>query len=623
MDAGPDFGEWLREQRGASGLTVAEIARRADLSTGPVKDSLRDVPPGRKAVLGLTKVFPAEEEWVASWLAATHARHRTATLFWQAERGPQPIPPGVFDELRAIAVDPGRPAWSRWVAGRMAELGLSRRALARAVDDPDSRGRLTALLDGDSTPAQKTLDRLARVLGVVPDDVLDAANAARHVQNEISQSRRRDRVRRWTKWRLTDHIGAWFTPDSTPGPIRTKLARLNLKAVGTAGFDVLMQAQAMHMGRFVSKDYVPTGPDALGPQPRVSLRRALLALRRRGGRRGLQVRICGECGALALLPDVYARRSWRGRCSTCWRRFTDSPAGRQWAFEVFQALKAGSPAPPAPVPHTTRRGPLPDPDRVAEGLVALVERTLGEGVPDPEGEQSRRIRDAERLLRASSNGRCHRLVAALDELAGDPTHPYRAYHSAAVARRRARSAAKPPSRRAAPPLGECGHRVSSRGVRLCIACYRKTPRPMGTASRRVVEVVATMRAAGERLVGAEIARRAHVSFPTARKLIQEEREPRARRLADILHTVLSDRGQATVAELVQVLVEEGKLPAVEHKAWANYRRVYAVLRHDARFERTGRAEFRFVTNDRPAPIAAVIREPPRGDSETRAAAPLS
>ena len=63
-----------------------------------------------------------------------------------------------------------------------------------------------------------------------------------------------------------------------------------------------------------------------------------------------------------------------------------------------------------------------DPDRAATDLIALFERALGEGAPDPEGEQGRRIRDAERLLRAAPNARCRRLVAALDELAGDPSH---------------------------------------------------------------------------------------------------------------------------------------------------------------------------------------------------------
>ncbi len=468
-----------------------------------------------------------------------------------------------------------------------------------------SRVRISALLHGGSTPARKTLERLATVLGPIPDDVLGVVTAARRAQNEVSQVTRRDRVRRWTRRRLTDHIGAWFSPDPIPRQIRTQLARLpSAGSVGTAGFDVLLAAQAIHMGRFVRKDYVPAGPDALGPQARVALRRALLALRRRGGRGGLAVRICGECGELELLPEVYARRPWRGRCGACWQRFTDSPSGRLWGAEVAGALRTGGPVPAAPPPHKHRPGPLPDPDRVAAGLVELLQRALGEGAPDPEGERSRVARDADRLLRASSNERCRRLVAALDELAGEPTHPYRSYQRAAAARRHARAEPEPTAGRPGPAVGECGHRVSARGVRLCLRCYRTTPHPMGAGSRRVTEVVDAMRAAGKRLVGAEIARRAHVSAPTVRKVLQQEREPRPRRLADVLHGVLSERGQATVAALVQVLAEEGALPAVEKDPWANYRRVYAALRRDRRFVKTGRGAFRLVIDGRDASIMA-------------------
>jgi len=423
MDGAPSFSSWPQEQRAESGLTLSGIAKRAGLSTTPIKDALHGVPPGNKAIRGLTQAFHAEEAWVGTWLAATHERHRAATLAWQAKRGPQPVPSAVIAELRSIAADPVRPVWSRWAAGRMAELGVGRRALARAVDEPDSRGRVSALLDGSSTPARKTLDRLARVLGPVPHDVLGASAVGRRAQNRVSQMTRQDRVRRWTKGRLTNHIGNLFKPAPIPKQIRLQLTGLSPEgSVGAEGYRVLMRAQALHMGRSVSPDYVPSGPGALGPQPRVALRRALLALRRCDRRGGLRVRICGECGTLVLLPDVYARRPWRGRCDMCWRSFASSAAGRQWTFEVFDARHAGLPAPLAPPPRKTQPGPLRDPDRAATDLIALFERALGEGAPDPEGEQGRRIRDAERLLRAAPNARCRRLVAALDELAGDPSH---------------------------------------------------------------------------------------------------------------------------------------------------------------------------------------------------------
>lgn len=524
MSEPPDFSAWLRDQRTASGLTVAEIAARAGVSTTTVKGALRGVPPGAKAVRELTTLFPADPISIEAWIAATHARHEMAARRSAAARGRRPVRPEVLAQLMGVGADPTKPVWSRWAAGRMVALALSRHELERRVDEPGFRILLGPLLAGTSVPARKTLERLSRVLGPVPLDVQEAAASARRRHALASQAKRKDRIRRLSKQKLVAQISRWFG-GKLPRSIQHDLARLSFtKPVGTEGYAILMRAQALHMGGSIASDYAPAGPDPLGPQPRVALRRALIGLQRRGQRGGVEARVCEECGTLSLLPRVYARRPWRGRCGRCWSRFTTSAVGQQWAFEVRAAQQAGTPVPAAPTPRKSGPGPLSDAERAAAGLCVLLRRALGEGESDPTGEERRLARDADDLLRASSDARCQRLVAALDDLAGDPSHPYRAYADAERAvrlHRRERRAAG--TRRGQPLLGDCGHPVSSPAARRCLPCYRQSQRPLRAAGRRVVEVMSAMRASHEPLVQAEIARRARVSIPTVRRIQVAER----------------------------------------------------------------------------------------------------
>lgn len=417
----PEFAVWLRDQRENSGMTLREISLRVEISRTAIKDALRGAQPGAKAIRRLGHLFGADDVWLTAWLAATHERHVSAGRARASVRGPQPVPEAVFVDLRAIAADPTKPTWSRWVAARMVETGLSRRALDRALGEPILRQQIGRLLSGASLPAVKTLARLGAVLGPVPDDVLNAAATSRREQNRNSQATRKDKVRRWPKEQLVTHLQGWFGKEPLPRAIKRELGRLGPGPVGVEGFRILRNAQVMRMRQSIDPGYTPTGPGELGPQPRLVVRRALVGLRRHGQRGGLDARICLVCGELTLLPNVHARRPWRGRCEACWLAFTRSPNGIQWGFEVQSDQRAGAPVRAAPPPQRGHPGPLPDADRAAAGLTRLLERALGEAVPDPEGADDRLARNAKRLLKGSSNPRCRRLEAALDGLRPQPT----------------------------------------------------------------------------------------------------------------------------------------------------------------------------------------------------------
>ena len=145
------------------------------------------------------------------------------------------------------------PSWSRWIAGRLADLGWSLTDLSRALGHKPASwgkrggvpaGNIARMVRGRVVPHD--LRKIERVLGEAPADVKRAVHTAtRRIYRAKGRASDRSIKRtrsRWTKYRLTNEVHRKLS-GNIPIELRNRLARLDPnKPVGVEGYRIYVSA---------------------------------------------------------------------------------------------------------------------------------------------------------------------------------------------------------------------------------------------------------------------------------------------------------------------------------------------------------------------------------------------
>ena len=330
--------------------------------------------------------------------------------------------------MRALNKKKDLPLWSRWIAGRLADLDWSLTDLSRALGHKwasISRKKgggmpppnIPGIVQGRIVP--RDFHKIERVLGQAPTAVKRAvridtrktyAASARLGNRSIKRTRSR-----WTKHRLTNEVHRMLS-GKIPTELRNRIGRLDPnKPVGVEGYRIYASASGFAVNLALKAATNRLGVKKMSQSQHKSqtiTARVRLAQRLSHLEKGDSVLL--QCPGCLELQVRGQNRAWK-QCRSCWHKFMRTPAYNQWVSERRAALSADRSVPPLP-PPPKKSGRRLSSGRLRECLVVYLQYALGRLDNDERLDRKDDLKQAGRLLATTRNRRAREVCKLTEEL---------------------------------------------------------------------------------------------------------------------------------------------------------------------------------------------------------------